>query len=79
LSKVLSRGLNGGLNGGIEQGEKSLVLRQLARQVGDLPVTVRAQVEQLPLSQLEALGEALLDFNSLNQLQTWLSQEHNPL
>jgi predicted transposase YdaD len=60
---------------GIEQGEKSLIFRQLARQVGDLPAAVRAQVEQLPLPQLEALGEALLDFKSLNQLQNWLSQQ----
>ncbi|WP_322745470.1 DUF4351 domain-containing protein [Plectonema radiosum] len=29
-------------------------------------------MEKLPLEQLENLGEALLDFNSMGDLQTWL-------
>ncbi len=56
---------------GREEGEKSLVLRQLPRRVGELPQVVRQQVESLSLEQLENLGEALLDFTSMSDLDTW--------
>jgi predicted transposase YdaD len=57
-----------------EQREKSLILRQLTRRVGELPEDVRQQVEALPLEQLENLGEALLDFSSMADLQAWLEE-----
>ena len=57
-----------------EEGEKSLILRQLTRQVGELPPDVRQQVEALPLEQLENLGEALLDFTSMPDLEAWLEE-----
>jgi predicted transposase YdaD len=61
---------------GIQEGqqrEKSLVLRQLAKRVGELPQDVRQQVESLSLEQLENLGEALLDFTSMADLDGWLA------
>jgi predicted transposase YdaD len=58
---------------GIQQGEKSLILRQLHRRVGELASDVRQLVESLPLEQLENLGEALLDFTSMTDLQAWLA------
>lgn len=61
---------------GREEGEKSLILRQLTRRVGELPQDVRQQVEILTLEELENLGEALLDFNSMADLQAWLNQEN---
>jgi predicted transposase/invertase (TIGR01784 family) len=57
---------------GIEKGQRSLILRQLNRQVGSLPDGMQAQVQALALNQLEALSEALLDFSSLNDLSNWL-------
>lgn len=57
---------------GREEGEKSLVLRLLTRRVGELPQDVRQRIESLPLEQLENLGEALLDFTSMADLQEWL-------
>ncbi|PSM45464.1 hypothetical protein C7Y66_30210 [Chroococcidiopsis sp. CCALA 051] len=57
---------------GREEGEKSLVLRQLTRRVGELPQEARSRIESLRLEQLENLGEALLDFTSLADLQAWL-------
>jgi predicted transposase/invertase (TIGR01784 family) len=51
---------------------RSLVLRLLARRVGTLPATIEAQVQALALPQLEALGEALLDFVALDDLSEWL-------
>ncbi len=55
-----------------EEGERALVIRLLTRRVGELPQEVREKVESLPLEQLENLGEALLDFTSLADLQAWL-------
>ncbi|MBW4669794.1 MAG: DUF4351 domain-containing protein [Cyanomargarita calcarea GSE-NOS-MK-12-04C] len=45
----------------------------LARRVGELPQEVRQQVECLSLEQLENLGEALLDFTSMTDLDAWLA------
>jgi predicted transposase/invertase (TIGR01784 family) len=56
------------------EGEQSLVLRLLARRVGTLPAKIEAQVQALTLPQLEALGEALLDFASAEDLTSWLQQ-----
>lgn len=62
---------------GIEQGAireaRSLILRQLVRQVGEMPDVVRSQVNALPIEQLENLGESLLDFSSLTDLEQWLA------
>jgi predicted transposase/invertase (TIGR01784 family) len=63
----------GRAEGRAEEG-RSLVLRQLARRVGTLPAAVQSQVEALPLTQLETLGEDLLDFTSLIDLENWLAQ-----
>jgi Domain of unknown function (DUF4351) len=57
-----------------ERAERSLVLRQLSRRVGTLPEAIQAQVIALPLDQLESLGEALLDFTNLADLEEWLTQ-----
>ena len=38
--------------------------------------SVRSQVTDLPLDALEKLGEALLDFSSLEDLQQWLLNDH---
>ena len=55
-----------------EAGERSLILRQLPRRVGELPQQVRQRVETLSLEQLENLGVALLDFQGMDDLQVWL-------
>ncbi|WP_316435618.1 DUF4351 domain-containing protein [Leptolyngbya sp. NK1-12] len=57
-----------------EEGKRSLVIRQLTRRVGELPQVVRSQVEALSLEQVEELGEALLDFTSLDDVQSWLAK-----
>jgi predicted transposase/invertase (TIGR01784 family) len=54
------------------QGERSLVLRLLQRRLGAVPQDLLAQIDQLPLAQLEALAEALLDFGSETDLRDWL-------
>ena len=57
-----------------EQREKSLILRLLTRRVGELPEDVRQRVEVFSLEELENLGEALLDFSRMADLQAWLEE-----
>jgi predicted transposase/invertase (TIGR01784 family) len=59
---------------GREVEARSLIFRLLTRRVGELPQEIRQSVESLSLEQLENLGEALLDFNSMADLQTWLEE-----
>ena len=59
---------------GRQEGEVSLVLRQLRRRLGSLASETEAQVSELPLPLLEDLGEALLDFDKRSDLTTWLEQ-----
>jgi len=57
-----------------QRGQRSLVLRQLTRKVGEIPASFQSRIETLPLPQLEALGEALLDFSTLADLEAWFTQ-----
>lgn len=59
---------------GREVEARSLILRLLTRKVGELPQDVLERVQTLSLEQLENLGEALLDFTSFADLQTWLEE-----
>ncbi len=59
---------------GYERGTQELVLRLLQKRVGELPQSTRESIQSLSLSQLEELGEALLDFTALDDLLTWLAE-----
>ncbi len=52
----------------------TLVLRQLGRRLSQVAPEVRSQIQQLPVAQLEELGEALLDFSSAQDLTAWLQE-----
>ncbi|MEM6447974.1 MAG: DUF4351 domain-containing protein, partial [Cyanobacteria bacterium P01_D01_bin.123] len=54
------------------EGERVIVLRQLGRKVGELPSELIPTIESLPVETLESLGEALLDFKTLEDLRDWL-------
>jgi predicted transposase YdaD len=56
------------------EGEQALILRQLARRIGNVTPAIQAQVQALSLAQLESLGEALLDFLELGDLVMWLER-----
>jgi hypothetical protein len=68
------RGLRRGVRKGRQAGESALVLRQLRRRLGPLPQSRREAIEKLPLPRIEALGEALLDFDSPDDLSRWLQK-----
>ena len=58
--------------GEVREGQ-TLILRQLKRRVGNVPIDLEAQIKALPLAQLEDLGEALLDFSQMVDLVAWLN------
>ena len=61
---------------GIEQGierEKSFILRQIKRKLGNINQQLEADIIKLNIDDIEALGEALLDFNTVEDLTNWLN------
>jgi predicted transposase/invertase (TIGR01784 family) len=58
---------------GIQQGQASMVMRLLRHKFGEIDPDVEAQIQKLASPQLEDLGEALLDFEQLEDLTTWFS------
>jgi predicted transposase YdaD len=50
----------------------NLVLRQLSRRCGTLSANLSQSIASLPVTVLEELSEALLDFTSLADLTNWL-------
>ena len=59
---------------GLQEGEANLVIRQLRRRLGELPESQCSQIKSFPVSQLEDLGEALLDFQGIEDLDDWLQK-----
>jgi hypothetical protein len=55
------------------QGGASVLLKQLVKVCGPLPSDIEQRIRALPLQQLEALGEALLDFRSVEDHRNWLA------
>ena len=58
---------------GLKTGELEITLRQLRRRCGGLTPSQEARIRALPLPQLEALAEALLDFKGADDLEAWLA------
>ncbi len=75
LQQGLQQGIQQGVEHGIQQGierERSLILRQLIRKIEALPGWTVLPINHLSLTQLESLGEALLDFTTTTDLVNWL-------
>ncbi len=56
------------------QREAALVLRLLRRRFGTLNPQQEARIQAFPVTGLEALGEALLNFQTVDELAAWLQQ-----
>jgi predicted transposase/invertase (TIGR01784 family) len=72
--------LEGKLEGRLEGKQEeaaNMVLRLLRRKlnIGMIPQTLETRIHFLSLGEIEALGEALLDFGSLSDLEQWLEQD----
>jgi len=66
-----------GVTKGTQQGEANMVIRLLNRRCGNLSDALQAKVRSLSIPQLESLGEVLLDFQDINDLENWLIN-HTP-
>jgi predicted transposase YdaD len=56
------------------QRERALILKLLNRKLGNLSPQLQSQVSALSIDRVESLGETLLDFSSMTDLESWLSQ-----
>jgi predicted transposase/invertase (TIGR01784 family) len=76
--RILQKGLQQGQEQGKQQGRQeeaqAMIIRLLTRRFGVVAPQVREQIENLSITQLEDLGEALLDFSSTTDLTGWLNQ-----
>ena len=52
--------------------EANLILRQLRKRIGAIDPSESTRISELSIEKLEALGDALLDFNSHDDLRAWL-------
>ena len=59
---------------GEQKGEVSLILRLLTRRFGEIQLPIKQQIQSLSISQLELLGESLLDFSELQDLVNYLAK-----
>lgn len=58
---------------GVREGQAILVLRLLKRRIGEVKLEDETRISSLSVEQLEALGDALLDFSSRDDLLAWLA------
>lgn len=61
---------------GEEEATLRLVMRLLTKRFGEISEEIRSSISGLPLTTLENLSEALLDFTSLTDLQAWLEAQN---
>jgi predicted transposase/invertase (TIGR01784 family) len=54
--------------------QRSLTLRFLTRSLGDIPANIQAQINELPIDQLEQLQDDLLDFAGIDDAIAWLNE-----
>jgi hypothetical protein len=59
----------------MERGEQQLIIRQLNRRIGEIESSFIDTIRTLTIEQLELLGEALLDFSSITDLEQWLENK----
>jgi plasmid maintenance system killer protein len=64
--------IEAGKREGRHEGEAELVLKLLARRLGALSAAQEKSIRKLPLTKIEELGEALLEFTSRADFVRWL-------
>jgi predicted transposase YdaD len=72
--EVFSEGLGEGWEEGRDEALRSLIELPLIRRHGALTLEQRAAIQTLSSRDLSTLGEALLDFRTIADLDHWLQQ-----
>ncbi|HWQ36813.1 MAG TPA: Rpn family recombination-promoting nuclease/putative transposase [Blastocatellia bacterium] len=75
--KGIEEGRLRGIEEGRVEGLTSMTLRLLQKKLGSLPEVTQSQISALTAEQLEDLAVALLDFNSMSDLESWLQQRQH--
>jgi len=70
--------IEGRVEGRVE-GERAIVTHQLKRKLGKLTKKVLTKIEALSLEHLEELGEELLEFSTIADLESWLQNRTKPI
>ena len=73
-TRVAQEWIEEGRQEGEARGEVKVILRLLNRRCGPLSNATAARIKALPLEQLEALAEVLLDFSGPADLAAWLAE-----
>jgi predicted transposase/invertase (TIGR01784 family) len=71
--EIKAEGLEQGLEQGRSQEAVNLVIRLLTKRFGEISGELRSSISSLPLTAVEDLSEALLDFTNLSDLNIWLA------
>ena len=58
---------------GVQEGQAILVLRLLKCRIGEIESEDETRINGLSVEQLEALGEAIFNFSTRDDLLTWLA------
>ena len=61
---------------GLQKGrlrEIALIMRLLKKRFGEIPTETSNQIENLTIEELESLAEDFLDFESIDDLISWLN------
>ncbi len=80
---ILREGRQEGLKEGLKEGEiigrkqglLTIILRLLTRKFGTLPPKLHTRISRLQIPRLESLAEAILDFESVADLELWFSKK----
>jgi predicted transposase YdaD len=72
MERGIEKGIQQGRQEGRQEGEKNLIIRLIKRRFKVISPELENQINNLSLNQLENLGDALLDFQSLDDLINWL-------
>ena len=71
--EIFGLGEQRGREQGLKTGELEITMRLLQRRCSGLTPSQEARIRALPLPQLEALAEALLEFKGADDLEAWLA------
>ena len=62
---------------GLEEGRTALIVKQIRRRFGELPVVIEHRLHQSNLDLLDKFGEAIFDFKDLNDAEKWWDEHGN--
>jgi hypothetical protein len=78
VTSWMREGIEQGIGQGVERGRKqeavSMIKRMLTHRFGSLTPQLHSRITSLSVTQLEDLGEALLDFTVIGDLEVWLGE-----